>query len=833
MAIASGVSRFRLINLREMTAHRGRSMASVLVIAVSAALLVVVLVTYGSITGSVDKLTKSIAGQADLMVTGYTEGGFDAALTKQVAAVPGVAVAAPVIQQPVTVADKTVTLLGFDTTVVGLHSDLAQSITADLHGGTALASRSDGVAVGAAMNLEQGQTVPLANGTATVVAVIHGAAAERINGGRFILAPLTLAQRLTGHIGSVDTVFVVGERDTDSSRLRTAIDAAIGQRAVVTGPEMRTAQAQNSVAITRNSTLLVSAVGLVIAGFLVFNSMNMVVAQRRPRMAMLRALGARRGQVVSGLLAEAAITGFIAAALGLPIGLLAARWAVGQAPSMLVQSISAQIGLVVPGYTYPVVFVVCVLTCLLASAAAAVQTYRISPLEALRSADLAAGEPFGLAVTVGAAVTGVLAATAALVLVGILSGTLLYVSAAVFVLAGLLLGIAGMRPIAAAATRLAARLGSVGPLAAAAMQRASRRTWATAITAAVAVTVGLSVQGALGQLVVAGKDSLAGLRSADLVVAGTPLGAVPAGVTLPAGWTQRVAAVSGVGAVHEGQWAYLTVGELRVMVEGISTAKSLAGQSMSDTVRSQVLNGDGIAVSRQFADRFGYHTGDQIEFGSPTGTHTVRIAGTTNTLSLDAGTVAMSLTEMQHWFDRPGATYLAIETQPGADLDTVRRAVTAALPATAHVYTGQASYDETVRNIEQAGALSNGLRWIVAAIAVIALMNTFTLAVLQRRREVAVLRAIGSSRRTAARMILIEAAAVGCVGAVCGIALGAAVQYLAVRVTSRAMGIDVAFHLSPTVAGYLGIGVAVCLAGALFPALRASRANIVTAMKFE
>lgn len=81
---------------------------------------------------------------------------------------------------------------------------------------------------------------------------------------------------------------------------------------------------ETATSVTRDATLLVSLISLVIAAFLVFNTMNMAVASRRQSMAMLRALGAKRGHLVIDLLGESAVYGLVGGLIGVPLGILVA-----------------------------------------------------------------------------------------------------------------------------------------------------------------------------------------------------------------------------------------------------------------------------------------------------------------------------------------------------------------------------------------------------------------------------------------------------------------------------------------------------------------------------
>ena len=131
-AITAGASRLRLFSLRELAVHRRRTIASVAVMAVSAMYLVAILGIFGSITGSVNRLADGIAGIAALEVSGITDAGFPDSITAVVAAVPGVATAAPMIRTSAATASGPVLLLGADQSSAKLGGALKDAVARPL-----------------------------------------------------------------------------------------------------------------------------------------------------------------------------------------------------------------------------------------------------------------------------------------------------------------------------------------------------------------------------------------------------------------------------------------------------------------------------------------------------------------------------------------------------------------------------------------------------------------------------------------------------------------------------------------------------------------------------
>ncbi|GAB2662300.1 ABC transporter permease [Nocardia goodfellowii] len=824
--IRAAADRFRVLTWREISAHGVRSAALVVVLGVAAALLVAVVTAYSSLIGSAGELNRSIAGDADLAVLGYTDTGFDMSLCTVAAEVPGVRAAVPLIQSTVS-ASGPVAVLGVDPSVVRLRSPLQDALMSQLRVDPGLLGAADRVVVGAQMNLAPGQSFPLRHKTLTVAAVVPAETAAQINGGHFVAAPLRTAQALTERPDRVDAVFIVAEPGVDTAALRDRIAAAIGDRALVTGSDLRSAQVRNALLLVRSITLLVAAVSLVVAAFLMFNATNMAVAQRRRTIAMLRAVGARRRVLVADLLVEAVLFGLAAATIGIPLGLLLARWAVGRTPAFLLDVVSARLHFQVTPLVFPAVIGLCVAASVAATLVAAHQVSRIEPTEALRTANIGPGEPIPARTAITAGI-GALAATALTAVIALRVSNLFVVAAVGVLTAGLLaLGLAMARAVVGVAAWISRWSGSPGRMAAASIHRAPRRTWATAMTVGIAVTIGIAVNGALGDLVRSAGSTFDPLRRTDLLVTAAGEDGFPSGL-LPAHWEQQVRRTPGVADVAGAQWAHVTVDEARVQIAGMAPGNGNIADLLDPGIRADVLAGRGIVVSRSLADRLATEVGDEIVLGTPTGPHSVRILGEFGYLSVEAGVIGMSLETMRIWFDRPGSSYLAVTV--AGEVAPVRAALQTALGPDAKLSTGEDAYRFSLFNIDQAGVFAVGLQWIVALLAAFAVMNTLLLAVVQRRREIGVLRAMGASRRLVARLVVIEAVAVGLVGGAMGVLGGEAVHLLAVRVLAVLTGIDVRYALNPAALWSAVIALGVCLAGAVPPAIRASRLNVIAAV---
>ncbi|OZE46027.1 hypothetical protein CH256_00350 [Rhodococcus sp. 05-2254-6] len=819
--IGTALSRFRVISLRDLRMHWVRSLVSAGVVAVAAGLLIAVLGTYGSLTGSVERLAVSIAGNANYEIVGVTDSGFDQSELDAVRAVPGVETAVPLLRSTVRSDVGDLTILGVDSSITALQSDLEGAVG----NASGLLTDPDGVLVGAATGLTQGDTVIIDDVPTAVVGVVDGPGTQRIGGGIFAVALVPTAQALTDRPDQLDSIFVLGSGDS----LRTDLDTALAGRVSVMDPDFRADRANQAMSLTRNATLMVSLIAFVVAAFLVFNVMNMAIAKRRPTISLLRAVGGRRGDIVRDLLFESVLVGLVGGAVGVPLGIVMGRIAIESLPPFLSRAFDARIEYVLPGFAIPVAIVACVLACVGASAVAAVQVYRISPIEALAvGGGETSGGP-GLRFTLAATVFGVFAVAGSFLFAVNVDGQLTLGAGALFMFGVVALCVGATGPIVSVTAAVPRRWGGAGRLATATIERAPRRIWATVMTIVIAVGVSVGVSGSLTNMTDSAGESLSSLANTDLYVSMTSPDAIPSGPIVPAEVEDAVRATPGVSRIVEGQWAYATIDGETVSIQGVadgSNAVTLA--SLSDDVRAAVLAGDGVVLSEGFGRTLGVSVGDSIDLPTPTGVQTVRVLDLVEYINAAGGTMAISLDSMQRWYDRPGATYLEISVD--GDVAAVQDSLRAALPPEAFVYTGDAALEGTSAAIRQSGALAIALQWIVALVAAVALLNTLTLSVLERRRELGVLRAMGGGRGTLARMVLAEALSVGVVGGVLGLIIGAGLQYLSTLILGASIGIPVAYTASWSVLLYGLVALGLSLLGSAPPAVHASRLSIVDAI---
>jgi putative ABC transport system permease protein len=295
-----------------------------------------------------------------------------------------------------------------------------------------------------------------------------------------------------------------------------------------------------------------------------------------------------------------------------------------------------------------------------------------------------------------------------------------------------------------------------------------------------------------------------------------------------------VAAVPGVGRVTEGASGFAEVGNTRVMLDGLSsgTADPLY-RALGEQVRNQLLGGKGVVLSQNLGKVLHVRVGDQLRMQTPHGVQQTTVLALVPYFSTVIGTVGMGLDQMRAWFGRPVTTTLQIAAAPGVDPNRLLADVRHVVPAPNYVYDGRAELTGLEAPMHQSMFIANAVWIIVVFVAAVALLNTLTLSVLERRREIGVLRAMGASRRFTLQMVLVEATGIGVIGGALGLVFGFADQWLFSLVSGDMMNFQVAFRPSSMALVFTLGALAISLLGSASPARRAARLNIIEAVSVE
>lgn len=579
-----------------------------------------------------------------------------------------------------------------------------------------------------------------------------------------------------------------------------------------------------------NTFLLVfAAIALIVGSFLIVNTFSILVAQRSRELALLRAMGASRRQVNRSVLAEALAVGLVGSTAGIGVGYLLA---IG------LKALFGTFGLDLSGATMPLhlrTVAISYAVGLVVTAAAAYlparRAGRVAPVEAMRD-DVSLGESsLRRRVVVGGVLMALGLAAGAVGLLGSGNGALLSLGlGALAILVGLsLLSPVLGRPLVAGAGWVYRRaFGAAGRLAEANAARNPRRTAATASALMVGLTL-VATMAILGQSAKASTEqSIRQTMLAPLVVSNATQQPFSPAVA------KRIRGLAGVQTAAELRQAPGTVDGRHAMVDAVNPRQVASTLNVQVPARGvAALARHAILVDASEATSRGYHLGQTLTLRLQGTAQRLVVAGTFPTGSLPTKYL-VSLGTFARGHLQPLDQYVFVTTRPDADLSAVAAEIDRVLSAlpTVTLQTQDEFVAQQSQQIDQFLALVYALLGLAIVIAVLGIVNTLALSVIERTRELGLLRAVGLSRRQLRRMVRLEAVVVALLGAVLGVALGVGFG-IATVLSLGDQGVGVlSVPVVALVAFVVASGVVGVLA-AVVPARRAARLEILPAIATE
>ncbi len=669
----------------------------------------------------------------------------------------------------------------------------------------------------------------------TVVGIARFGNADSLLGASITAFTMPQAQKLANAVGRFSQISVVARHGVSQSQLATSVGQRLASRGllqyeVVTGADV-TKENQNAVrdflSLVRWALVVFAVVALVVGAFIIYNTFSIVVAQRMREMALLRALGATRAQVLSAVMVESLIVGAVASAVGVVAGV-----ALSLGLRDLVDAIGLRIpssGVVVPPSAVATGLLVGIFVTLLSAVLPARQAGRVPPVAALRQVEserpvnhLRRGAPAAAAAVLGGA----------LLYAGLFGGrgiTDVGLGAVLLLVAVVVASPLFTRQLAYAIGEPLSRLrGITGRLA---RENAARNPRRTAVTGA-AVMIAVSLVGFITIFAASANASISSaidkqLRTDFVITSGRS-----ASSGLSPDLARRLAALPQVRALTPIRIGMIGVAGARSFVAAADPAAAAQLFDFRDVVGSfDRVRTDGIAVSKHVADQHRWHVGDDIPVTfAKTGVVPLRIDDVYERNGL-AGDYLVSLTTFERNFDQQLDFQIFLKLEPGVSAAQARRAIAPALRA----YPNAKLDDEAQYKADQRAQINSilvlvyVLLFLAVVIAVIGITNTMTLSIYERTRELGLLRAIGGARSQVRSTIRWEAVIIALLGMFLGIVVAVFFGWAVVRAL-RDQGFDT-FSFAPLqlVVIVLAGGVLAVVA-ALVPARRAAQLDVLEAL---
>ena len=667
----------------------------------------------------------------------------------------------------------------------------------------------------------------------TVSGIVRFAASNSLLGATLAIFDLPTAQRLFDREGEFDFVYVKAEPNVAPAQLASRISTVLpkGYQAITgeTAAKDQQDQVNEGLGFLRTGLLVFGFVALFVGAFIIFNTFNIVVAQRSRELALFRALGASRAQVMMSVLVEAVAVGLVASVVGVGVG-------IGLA--VLLKALLGWLGLKLPATalivaprTVVVALVLGTVITVAAGLAPARRGSRVAPVEALRET-AGPGASIRRRVIIGSLIT--LAGLAAL-FAGLFGG----ISKAAYVVgAGAALTFVGVAMLSPLVARpISSVLGTPfrrsvsGKLGGGNANRNPRRTASTAA----ALMIGLGLVTFVAVFAASLRSSVTAvldrtLRS-DLVLTASQF--TPFSPQL----ARDLARSPDFSVVSPLRSAEAKVGSSATFPVAVdpSTFTRVADIDMLRGSIAALSRPDSVVVSRTEASSKGFAVGDMIDMSFVrTGAQHLEVVGIFEPNSL-LGDYAMSLATFEKNVAQQFDTTVFLKYAPGVDHAAARarleRLVSRDFP-NVDVNNQAETKDQYLSQVNQVFAIVYVLLFLSVLISAFGIINTLGLSIYERVRELGLLRAVGMSRRQVRRMVRVEAVIIAVLGAILGLVVGVVFGWAMQRALSDvgvdrfAVPID-QLLLTLVVAALIGV------LAAIWPARRAARLDILAAIAYE
>jgi putative ABC transport system permease protein len=849
--------RFSGLSLRNLRARAQRTLLTAVGIVLGVGIVFGVLTLSNTMSGTFKDLFTRAYGSSDLTVTAAGgSGGFGQKVAQKVRDHDGVKSAAPLYsfssslilpQKKALPEVRSMRLFGVEPQSAGLATGF------ELTDGHFPQSRKeltlDGSSVESA-KLELGDRVTI--GTPDGPKKLKLVGLLRIPGGSFGglafgMVPLTYGQDVFDKRGQISGIAVEAAEGTPVAELKEGLNKVLGEGLQVERSETRTQQVTGQLQGFRIALLFFAGTSLFVGAFLVFNALSMTVLERTRELGMLRALGSTRAMIARSVILEAMLLGTMGSLLGVLFGYGMAKGLVylfGKAflfeIASLILSPFALISAIVVGIAVTVV----------AALYPATKAGRVSPVEAMRarSGEAAGGKGRSRGLTVFGPALGLVLAGAGVPWIYYLAKNLsaelegfIYASGIVAIIAAFL-GISLIipvlvRPLAALfSPALRLLLGVEGRMAAA---NATRNRGRTALTAS-ALMVGISLVVAFsalgGSLLGSIRDYLDSSLGSDYVVQ-------PTEQTSDAGFSAKlpneIRQVQGVEKTTSIVSSFRRDGKKLDAVFGVDQKYPeifRVDYAAGGRESFSKLEDGGALVGKQLAKERKLGVGSKIEIPGPTGRKKYPVEGVIANDVIGGGTgIYLSKEILADDFNETESEFLAVKARPGSARTVLERKIEEILKDYPQftVYSNAEWKAQIESDFNRQYVFFYAIMGVSVAVSAFGVVNTLSMSVFERTREIGILRAVGTTRLQVGRLIIDEGVVISLIGCLMGVALGSLLGYLFVQ-GSGAGGFEIDFYYPklPALAALFS-GLFIGVFAGLLPARSAARKSIVEAVQYE
>ncbi len=670
-----------------------------------------------------------------------------------------------------------------------------------------------------------------------------------INNGVVGFVPVKVVQDQFGYIGKFDEIAItvpkqISDRPAQLEQLKNTLQQRIGKQGDVVYPETRGEVVGQMLATYQLGLSLFAIIALIVGVYLVYNTFSMTVTERIRDIGMLRAIGMSRKQIYLTILFEALIISFIGSTFGIPLGVILAKGLLRMTGSLIT---SNDVAITITWQTFSEAVSVGIGVALLAALQPAWKAANISPIDALR---IRASSNQVVRPVIWISGLGMICIGFALIYGVTWPESWVFTIGSITVLmifSGATLTIVWVIQYLEIFTRIFARklYGNEGEIGSANIQRSLSRTALTVASLMVALTMIISITSVSNSFK---KDISAWIDSAlggDLYVRSA--------VTMRESFGEKLKSIPGVAVVTPTRILSVRADPQSLPTRNqqnefyfnaidpesfrkIADLEFVSDQGNAEDNWAQFRKGNAIFISNVMADRYHLKQGDKLILLTHRGKHSFTIAGVVLDFTGQRGVIYGTYQDLHAYFAEQGVDRFTLKVVEGYSIKQVANTIEERYQKRNYIslQTTQDFKQSILDLVERSFHLFDVLGLIGVIIGGLGVINTMTMNVIERQREIGGLRSIGMTRHQVMRMILAEALAHGIMGGIYGLTFG----FLIAKVLILGMNLMIGYNLryrfifQPYIIGLI-LALVVTQIAAIAPARRAARVNIIDAIKHE
>jgi putative ABC transport system permease protein len=858
----------RHISLKRLKLHKAHTLMSVCGIALGVSAIVSIGIVSNGVVRSFEESITSLAGRASLQIIGG-QSGFPETMAERVQGVSGVEYAVPVIETTATLINgenRSIVIIGVDVLQDHHIRDYQVSDeTTDIPDPLLFLAKPDSILVSRGLarenniHMDQSITIETVHGVRalTVRGLLEPEGPAKVMSNSLAVMDIYAAQMAFGKEGRIDRIDVSLLPGENVETVRKRIIAVLPEGYIVDSPAVRSGQIERTLSNLKRNMSTIGLVAMFIGMYLIYNAVSITVVQRRKEIGVLRALGTTRRGIVRLILTETIVLSVVGSVLGIGFGILFAHGSLDAvSKNIAIQyqlNTTTAVPLMISSNDIVTGFAAGILTSILAALFPSFAAARITPVSAIRSLPFSEEQFLSRRKLKILSLLLLLLTTALLFVYGTTKNVSLKYLVLVIMAAeySLLFGVTFALPtvlrvsVSLFQRYVAPRFGAVSRLAGLNIRKNINRNAVAVGAVFLAISIFISVSNMIFSVRSSVLQWVETAANSDLfITAGhTFSGHARKHVPMPLEMRREIEQIEGVRFTDMYRETFIPFNGSKILVGSIDVRRKLEYSSLMITkgdstgIGRRLPDQDNVLVSESLAVRHGIKPGDSLVLDTPEGPVSFGVVAIDVDYTYEFGSVLMDTgTYQKHWHDGL-ADIIEVLVKRKQDIPAVREAILKQQGTQKRLFilSMDEYLQETRKVIDQIYGVFHAMDVLTLSIACLGIIITLLASVLERTREIGVIRSIGALKNQVAKVVVVESVLLGITGGVLGVIVGIILGWMSVEgFISGEAGMSVNYLVD-----YAAIGKAIILAvvfsalAGLYPARRAAKTNVVEALAYE